>query len=127
MNTATTGSGLTAGQRTRLQASLEQRRDELDRRLDALQGGQSRVDHAAEFLAQDGDDAPQRDADREVDLARNDWTLRALGEVSRALARVHDADYGLCADCGESIRFDRLLAEPWTPRCVGCQAQAERR
>lgn len=126
MSTATTP-GLTAGQRARLAAALEQRRAELDRRLATIQGGTSRVEHAAEQLAQDGDDAPQRDADREVDLARNDWTLDELGAVARALAHVHDPGYGACTDCGEAIAFDRLLAEPWAARCIDCQTLAERR
>jgi DnaK suppressor protein len=120
-------STLTADQRVLLEAALLQRRAELDRRLAVIQGGASRVEHAAEALAQDGDDAPQRDADREVDLARNDWTLQELGAVSAALARVHVDDFGRCGDCGEPIGFDRLRIEPWAVRCIGCQTQAEQR
>lgn len=120
-------STLTAGQRALLEAALVQRRTDLDRRLVAIQGGASRVEHAAETLAQDGDDAPQRDADREVDLARNDWAVQELGAVSAALARVHDPAFGQCARCGQPIAFERLRVEPWAVRCIGCQTQTESR
>jgi len=120
---------LTAGQRAALQARLELRRGELDRRIELRQQGRSRAEHASEVLNQDADDAPQRDADREVDLALSDQELAELGEVSRALRRVHDPDFGVCIDCGNSIPFDRLQAEPQALRCVGCaeRAASERR
>lgn len=119
--------GLAPGQRAQLQAALLGRRDELDRSVGQIQGGLSRVEHAAELLAQDGDDAPQRDADREVDLARNDAALRELGEVNQALARLDDPRFGQCEDCAEPIPFERLRIEPWVRRCVACQGRAEAR
>jgi DnaK suppressor protein len=111
---------LTAGQRAALQARLELRRNELDRRIAQRQEGLSRAEHASEVLKQDADDAPQRDADREIDLALTDQDMAELGAVSRALRRVHDADFGLCIDCGSPIPFDRLQVEPQTLRCVDC-------
>lgn len=127
MNAAPRDHLLTPGQRALLEAELKLRQDELDRTLAAHQGGLGRVEHAEELLAQDGDDAPQRDADREVDLARSDRTMQELGRVSLALRRVHDADYGVCRDCDEPIPFDRLKLEPWAERCVKCEAATEGR
>jgi len=118
-------SHLTSGQRAALQAQLELRRNELDRRIALHQEGQSRAEHAHDVLNQDGDDAPQRDADREVDLALSDQELDELGAISRALQRVHDAQYGLCVDCGAAIPFDRLKVEPHALRCVGCASRHE--
>jgi DnaK suppressor protein len=118
---------LTAGQRAALQARLELRRNELDRRIALHQQGLSRAEHANEVLNQDADDAPQRDADREIDLALSDQELAELGEVSRALRRVHDPDFGVCVDCGSPIPFDRLQAEPQALRCVGCAERAAKR
>jgi DnaK suppressor protein len=116
---------LTPKQRAQLKAALQLRQGQLDQqRADHLQGD-SRVDHAATALNQDRDDARQRDADREVDLARADAQLRELGQVSRALQRVDDPDFGYCADCGEAINFDRLVLEPWALRCVACERQQE--
>jgi len=111
---------LTAGQRAALQAKLELRRDELDRRIALHQQGLSRAEHASEVLNQDGDDAPQRDADREIDLALSDQELAELGDVSRALRRLNEPGFGLCVDCGGVIPYDRLQVEPQALRCVDC-------
>lgn len=118
-------SQLTAGQRALLAAALTQRQHELDRRLAQHHGGVSRAEHAREVLLQDGDDAPQRDADREVDMVLSDLETQELGRVSEALRRVHAADFGQCTDCGEAIAFDRLKVEPWALRCVVCETQRE--
>jgi DnaK suppressor protein len=112
---------LTTGQRTQLRELLELQQHELDRRIASHVGAQGRVAHAAEVLDQDGDDAPQRDSDREVDLAQADRELIELGAVSRALARVGEPAYGLCVACGSAIAFDRLKVEPWAVRCVACE------
>ena len=117
---------LSPGQRALLQQVLQMRQHELDRRIALHPGGASRVEQARAGLQQDGDDAPQRDADREIDLARVDREIEELGAVSDALARVHDASFGQCADCGAAIPFDRLKLEPWALRCVACQGQRER-
>ena len=116
---------LSPGQRTLLQQLLQMRQHELDRRV-ALHHGASRAEHAREVLQQDGDDAPQRASDREIDLVRADRDIEELGAVSNALARLHDADFGRCGDCGEAIPFERLKLEPWALRCVDCTARRER-
>lgn len=118
---------LTNGQRAMLKASLELRQRELDQRLSAHQHGQSRADYARELLQQDGDDAPQRDSDREVELAWSDQELQELGAVSRALKRVEEPHFGLCSDCGAEIPFDRLKIEPQALRCVSCESRHERK
>lgn len=120
---------LTAGQHALLEAALEQRLHQVDRRLAEHLGGTTRAEHASRVLEQDGDDAPQREAERELDMAMGDRDTVALGEVSAALARLRDTEagrYGLCTDCGDEIPFDRLKVEPWALRCVACQAIHER-
>lgn len=117
---------LTAGQHALLETALQQQLQALDRRLAEQLGGESRAEHAHAVLEQDGDDAPQRDAERELDLARSDRATVSLGELSRALARMADGQYGLCSDCGTEIPFDRLKVEPWAERCVPCQSAVEK-
>ena len=116
---------LTTGQRALLKTELELRQRQLDRQLDTHQDGQTRADHAREVLERDYDDAPQRAMDREVDMALSDIDLQALGEISRALKRIDDDDFGLCGDCGAEIPFDRLKVEPHALRCVACEARRE--
>jgi DnaK suppressor protein len=119
-------SHLTAGQRALLESVLVQRQHELDRRLAEHQGGLSRAEHARELLSQDNDDPPQREAERELDMAISDLELSELGAVSAALRRLREGPFGVCADCGEEIAFDRLKVEPWALRCVACEGRRER-
>jgi DnaK suppressor protein len=110
---------LTTGQRVLLESLLLQRLHELQRQI-ALHHGDSRVTHAQALLE-------ARDAGRDVDMALSNLDLRELGDVSLALRRVHGEDYGLCADCGGDIAFDRLRLEPWALRCIGCESASETR
>jgi DnaK suppressor protein len=122
---ASMSTNLTAGQRAQLKQRLELRQHELDTRLARQLGGASRATHAREVLQQDGDDAPQRAADREIDLALGDAEMRELGAVSQALKRLEQPNFGYCSDCGSAIAFDRLQAEPWALRCVACESARE--
>ena len=116
---------LTAGQRALIENALRMRLAELERQIAARQEGGSRPEHASSFLEQDADDAPQRSADREVDLALSDAEMQELGRVSSALGRLDDADFGFCRQCGVQIPFDRLKIEPQAVRCVACESAAE--
>ena len=116
---------LTAGQKALLEAELMQRQQQLDRRLAEHTQGLSRADHAREVLLQDSDDAPQREPERELDMALTDLETQELGRVSDALLRLRGGDYGRCADCDADIPFDRLKVEPWALRCVACESSRE--
>ena len=108
-----------------LLATLQMRRAQLDgQRLDHLDG-QTRAEHARAVLLQDGDDAPQRDAERELDLARTDRDAVALAQIDAALQRLAQGHYGLCTDCGESIGSARLQLSPEAARCVACERRQE--
>ena len=116
---------LTAGQKALLEAELEQRQRQLDKRLADHTQGLSRAEHAREVLLQDGDDAPQREPERELDMALTDRETRELGTVSDALRRLRSGQYGVCTDCEADIPFDRLKVEPWALRCVACETKRE--
>ncbi len=118
----------TAGQHALLETALLQRLQQIDQRLAEHLGGATRTEHARGVLQQDGDDAPQRGAERELDFAFSDRDTLAMGEASLALTRLRNPDgghYGECDDCGADIPFDRLKAEPWALRCVACQQAHE--
>ena len=119
-------SGFTTGQLALLESLLEARRVELGARIAAQRDGRTRVEQARDLLAQDGDDAPQRDADREVDLALTDAEIVELGRIDRAIQRVHQPDFGRCMTCGAAIPFDRLRIEPTAERCVPCESAREK-
>jgi DnaK suppressor protein len=116
---------LTAGQRALLEADLRARRRELEQQIEQQFDGHSRSEHAREVLMQDGDDAPARDADREVDLARSDQELSDMRALNDALTRLETPQYGRCIDCDADIPFDRLRLSPQVLRCVACQTAQE--
>ena len=117
---------LTAAQRQRLEEILRQEHGELSARRKAYLGGLTRAEHAREVLLQDGDDAPQRSADREIDLAMTDLETVELAALDAALQRLNEGRYGLCAECGTDIPLARLQAEPQAALCIGCQSAQER-
>lgn len=117
---------LSPEQKAQLEAALRRRQSALRQQLDAHQEGRSRAEHARDVLLQDGDDAPQRDADREVDLALTDMEGVELAALQAALQRLASADYGLCSECGCEIPFARLALEPQALRCVACETRHER-
>jgi DnaK suppressor protein len=116
---------LTHEQKSVLEQLLQARAAQLQDRLRIHHEGRSRVEHARDVLQQDGDDAPQRSSDREVDLAITDLETVELSKVNAALARIARPDYGVCVSCGAQIAFERLQVEPTTQRCVACKSQAE--
>ena len=118
---------LTTDQRSLLASVLLEQQALLEAELKLQLGGEDRVTHAREQLLQDTDGETAHDADREVDLARSDATLQALRDIDAALQRLQDADFGLCADCGGAIAFDRLRLSPQVTRCITCQTAAESR
>lgn len=116
---------LTAAQRAQLEAELRSRRRELESQIAQQLDGGTRPEHAREMLLQDGDDAPARDADREVDLARSDQDLREMRAVNEALAKLETPQFGLCVDCDAAIPFERLRLGPQVLRCIACQTRHE--
>jgi len=118
---------LDATQRDALRAELIKRREDLLGTLALHQEGATRVQHARDLLQADGHDEPQRDADREVDLAFTDHERHELAEIGGALKRLEADDYGVCADCGSDIPLARLKVQPQALRCVGCESSQEGR
>lgn len=117
---------LTDTQRATLRTTLELRREELERQLARHQGGLSRSEHASELLQDEGREAEEHEAAREVDFALSDMGQQELAAVGLGLRRLAEDSYGYCVDCGAGIPFARLLLEPQTLRCVGCESMHER-
>jgi DnaK suppressor protein len=54
---------------------------------------------------------------------RQDVRLR---ELKDALERIENGTYGICMECEEDIPVRRLMAQPTTRLCVGCQEAREK-
>ncbi len=117
---------LTAGQRAELEAALVARRRGLEKQLADHLYGKTRVERAHEVAQQDGDDPPQRLPERDIAAALTNFERAELDAVVAALQRLERGEYGICADCGVDIPFERLRAEPWALRCIDCESARER-
>lgn len=117
---------LSPAQKQQFGDDLQARRSTLNGQRDAYLDGSSRAEHARAVLLQDGDDATQRDAEREVDFARTDRDVVALAEIDQALQRLASGHYGQCITCGDEIALARLQLAPQAARCVACEALRER-
>lgn len=47
-------------------------------------------------------------------------------KIEKALKKFDMDEYGLCNDCGDWIRFERLLARPTAEMCIQCKEESER-
>jgi DnaK suppressor protein len=66
--------------------------------------------------------------ERERDLSIENNVRDLLGKIDRALARMDDNTYGMCARCGRPIEKARLKALPYVDLCIkDAQAQARPR
>lgn len=62
--------------------------------------------------------------DLEMLLAEED--VRELKQIEDALARIRAGHYGVCEQCGRSIKKARLKAIPFATLCVSCKEEEEK-
>ena len=58
-----------------------------------------------------------------LSLLENDH--QRLEEISAALDRLKNGNYGRCEECGDSIAIERLRAVPYARLCIDCARRAE--
>jgi len=105
------------GELDRIKRILEAKRRELLERYDA-EGIE--VEPTADAM-----DLLVRANERDLIVDRLNRENHLIWEVSEALARIADGDYGDCAECGEAIPAKRLAALPWAALCLRCQEAAD--
>lgn len=103
-----------------LRRALERRRETLvdELKRDAARLREERADDIGDDVSAD----VLVDVDQ-ADLSRDAAELREIDEARRRLA---EGRYGICADCGIGIPYDRLLYAPAAERCFDCQARHEK-
>jgi DnaK suppressor protein len=47
-------------------------------------------------------------------------------KIKKSLKKFELGEYGLCNECGDWIRFERLLARPMAEECIVCKEESER-
>ena len=118
---------LTDRQTEELRGLIERRRDALlaELREDAARvREQPYAEHAGPAPDTGDESVATLIADLEqADLTRDLDEFRAL-EAARE--RLKDGGYGVCADCGTDIAYERLKAFPAALRCIQCQERHEK-
>lgn len=98
---------------------LAERKQELEQRS---AHAKSDMRHEADPLVADfADQATQREDD-EVLAQISDSADSELLQIRRALMRLNNGEYEICARCGGPIAAERLQAVPSTDRCSQCAA-----
>jgi DnaK suppressor protein len=64
-------------------------------------------------------------AHEDLDFALMELQAQTLKNITAALARLRDGDYGICRECEEEIPEKRLRALPFATKCLSCQGSAE--
>ena len=60
-----------------------------------------------------------------LSLMENDE--ETLQQIEAALERIEEVQYGKCEECGKPIPKTRLNAIPYTPVCIKCAEELEKR
>jgi RNA polymerase-binding protein DksA len=110
--------GVLLEERTRVQAALENLREETAGTLYDDAGEESAYDN---HLA----DTATETYDRELDYTLEENSEHVLGAIEAALTRIEGGTYGICTNCTKQISEERLEALPWATLCIDCQRNLE--
>ena len=102
-------------------AAMEARLGDLTARLTAIE---------AELDSHNDPDWEELAVEREGDEVLEATGVSGQQEmrmIEAALARIDAGDYGFCTKCGAEIGEARLDAVPFTPFCLACASDANRR
>ena len=137
---AATGAGAAAlpvrpGEKPWTEAELKKVRQQLEAEIAGLAADIREAESAiAERLGDAVGDAGDDQADagaktfqREHELALTQNARELLELSERALARMEDGTFGVCASCGQAIGKARLQAFPRATLCVTCKQREDRR
>ena len=118
-----TATMMTPAQLARFEARLRAERDDAEERLAEFD------DAMAEVRIARSDATADDEHDPEGPTMTQEWSQRTavladvraeLADIDRALARIVDGSYGICARCGKRITVARLDARPTATLCIDC-------
>jgi RNA polymerase-binding protein DksA len=113
-----------------LRERLLEERTELETQLTTIEETQfstSQSDLSGEVsFDEENADAGTFTFERERDLSIENNVRDLLSKINRALARMDEGVYGICARCGKPIEKARLKALPYADLCIK-DAQAQTR
>ncbi len=114
-----------------LRSRLVQEREELQAQLTTIEEtsfATSQSDLSGEVsFDEENADAGTFTFERERDLSIENNVRDLMGKIDRALERMDEGSFGICARCGKPIEKARLKALPYVDLCIkDAQAQARR-
>jgi DnaK suppressor protein len=95
---------------------------------DRLASAHDEMEQAADVVRSKADDLWEIDepigsgTEREMALARQEILRVRIDELEAALERLDEGTYGICAECGHRIPWERLQIIPETRHCVRCES-----
>jgi DnaK suppressor protein len=123
------GTGTSADTRRRnaeLRELLQSRRKQLTGGMSAMIR-EVRSRSADEREAADSQDGTEADIQDDLSLALIQMKSETLRRIDAALRRVDAGEYGVCAECSQTISVERLRALPFAVRCTSCEGVREQR
>lgn len=119
----------TESEQTELRAALKERLDELvaeqTRYTDSIALAQR--ERLSDTAGDDQIDSGSKTVEHEHEVAVASAISDRIRQVSHALERLDEGEYGFCEKCGKPIPAARLAAFPSATLCVSCKQLEERR
>lgn len=92
------------------------------REIEEIRAVRERTDNERdEAVPADWIEAALVEATMAADDAMINQDVEDARDIKAARERLSAGTYGICADCGEAIAYERLLAYPAAKRCIHCQ------
>jgi DnaK suppressor protein len=113
---------LSADQREWFRDHINERLTE--RKQSLLEARQS-MEPDTQFVTDDNDRASNEEIMTSIRL-NAERLSREINEHGQAINRLNSGDFGWCADTGDAIGLDRLIAMPTATRTVNAQQRQER-
>ncbi|HEX3176773.1 MAG TPA: TraR/DksA C4-type zinc finger protein [Methylomirabilota bacterium] len=77
-------------------------------------------------IGRDEGDVAQASERQDLSFMTRERLAERVNQLSAALRRLHEGDYGRCERCGRPIESARLAALPEATTCRACQEDLER-
>ncbi len=78
-----------------------------------------------EEQTQDPADRAANSYNKEFLFSQSNNERARLAQITKAIARIREGNFGDCEQCGEEINTKRLEAVPWARYCINCQEKIE--
>jgi RNA polymerase-binding protein DksA len=120
----------TPDQLKKIRANLEEKKSELtdrQREIEEASFDSTQSDITGEVgIDEDFADAGTATFERERDLSIRNNIRDLIDQVTRAVQRIDDGNYGTCERCGNPIDATRLRELPHASLCLDCKRREER-